>query len=463
MFKQVDLEILLKNKKISQKTYDKVKIAKQYIERKYNLKTIKNTEYNTILEKINSLEISDEEKLKIISEMKHLESQDLRKARQKQTIRDYESLKIIGRGAFGEVHVCREIKTGKIVAVKKIRKDLLAKKNQIIHIRNEQLFMSKVKSPWIVELYASFQEDDYLYLIMEFLPGGDFMNLLIEKDKLTEEESKFYIAELILAVESIHKLDCIHRDIKPDNILIDKSGHIKLSDFGLAKVSDDLYANNQMTKKSFNSKKHEKQYSCVGTAYYVAPEVLKKKGYGKEIDWWSVGVIFYEMLVGYAPFCSEDTQDVCIKIINYEKYLQVPPEIKLTKEAMDLMKRMISDPNKRLGKNGADEIKAHPFFKGIDWENIRNQLKPPFIPDIANDYDTKYFDTFDEVTPFYPPVKKIKRRKDMEYLGFTYKADSEYNIDKVYKNVVQIVDNLKAENAEKEEEKKEKTNENGTK
>jgi serine/threonine kinase 38 len=463
MFKQVDLEILLKNKKISQKTYDKVKIAKQYIERKYNLKTIKNTEYNTILEKINSLEISDEEKLKIISEMKHLESQDLRKARQKQTIRDYESLKIIGRGAFGEVHVCREIKTGKIVAVKKIRKDLLAKKNQIIHIRNEQLFMSKVKSPWIVELYASFQEDDYLYLIMEFLPGGDFMNLLIEKDKLTEEESKFYIAELILAVESIHKLDCIHRDIKPDNILIDKSGHIKLSDFGLAKVSDDLYGNNQMTKKSFNPKKHEKQYSCVGTAYYVAPEVLKKKGYGKEIDWWSVGVIFYEMLVGYAPFCSEDTQDVCIKIINYEKYLQVPPEIKLTKEAMDLMKRMISDPNKRLGKNGADEIKAHPFFKGIDWENIRNQLKPPFIPDIANDYDTKYFDTFDEVTPFYPPVKKIKRRKDMEYLGFTYKADSEDNIDKVYKNVVQIVDNLKAENAEKEEEKKEKTNENGTK
>ena len=453
MFKQIDLEILLKNKKISQKTYDKVKIAKQEIERKYNLKTIKNTEYNTILEKINSLEISDEEKLKIISEMRHIESEDLRKARQRQTIRDYESLKIIGRGAFGEVHVCREIKTGKIVAVKKIKKDLLSKKNQIIHIRNEQLFMSKVKSPWIVELYASFQEDEYLYLIMEFLPGGDFMNLLIEKDKLTEKESKFYIAELILAVESIHKLDCIHRDIKPDNILIDKNGHIKLSDFGLAKVSEDLYGSNQMMKKSFNPKKHEKQYSCVGTACYVAPEVLKKKGYGKEIDWWSVGVIFYEMLVGYAPFCSEDTQDVCIKIINYEKYLQVPPEIKLSKEAMDLMKRMISDPNKRLGKNGADEIKAHPFFKDVDWENIREKMKPPFIPDIENDYDTKYFDTFDEVTPFYPPTKKFPKRKDMEYIGFTYKRDSEDNIDKI-KNV--IVDNLKNENNEKE-------NENATK
>ena len=180
MFKEIPLETLLKNKKISQRTYDKVKIAKQYIERKYNLKTLKNTEYNAILEKINSLEVSDEEKLKILSEMRHLESEDLRKGRQKQTIRDYESKAIIGRGAFGEVHVCREIKTDKIVAVKKIKKDLLAKKNQIIHVRNEQLFMSKVKSPWIVELKASFQEDDYLYLIMEFLPGGDFMNLLIE-------------------------------------------------------------------------------------------------------------------------------------------------------------------------------------------------------------------------------------------------------------------------------------------
>jgi len=463
MFKEIPLETLLKNKKINQRTYNKVKIAKQYIERKYNLKTLKNTEYNAILEKINSLEVSDEEKLKILSEMRHLESEDLRKGRQKQTIRDYESKAIIGRGAFGEVHVCREIKTDKIVAVKKIKKDLLAKKNQIIHVRNEQLFMSKVKSPWIVELKASFQEDDFLYLIMEFLPGGDFMNLLIEKDKLTEEEARFYIAELILAVESIHKLDCIHRDIKPDNILIDKDGHIKLSDFGLAKVSENLYEQNNMKDENFNPKKmtHKKLYSCVGTAYYVAPEVLIKKGYGQEIDWWSVGVIFFEMLVGYAPFCAQETQEVCFKIINHEKYLQVPPEIKLSKEALDLMNRMISDPNKRLGKNGASEIKAHPFFNGIDWENIRTTMKPPFVPELKNDYDTKYFETFDEIEPFYPPTKKIKKRKDIEYLGFTYNVDSEENRDKFYKNVVQIVDNIKSgeeekENNEKENKEKEK-------
>ncbi len=461
MFKEIPLETLLKNKKISQRTYDKVKIAKDYIERKYNLKTIKNTEYNIILEKINSLEVSDEEKLKILSEMRHLESEELRKSRQsqKQTIRDYESLAIVGRGAFGEVHVCREKKTGNIVAVKKIKKELLAKKNQIIHIRNEQLFMSKVKSPWIVELKASFQEGDYLYLIMEFLPGGDFMNLLIEKDKLTEEEAKFYLAELILTVESIHNLDCIHRDIKPDNILIDKNGHIKLSDFGLAKVSDTLYEKNSLKDENFNPKKktHKKLYSCVGTAFYVAPEVLTKKGYGQEIDWWSVGVIFFEMLCGYAPFCAEETQEVCKRIMDFKKYLVVPPEIKLSKEAEDLIKKLIDDPNKRLGKKGSEEIKSHPFFKGVDWENIRTTMKPPFIPDIKNDADTKYFETFEKIEPFYPETKGIRKKKDMEYLGFTYKEDNDENI---YKNVDKIIDNFKNVEIEKENENKNENNDN---
>ena len=324
--------------------------------------------------------------------------------------------------------------------------------------------MSKVKSPWIVELKASFQEDDYLYLVMEFLPGGDFMNLLIEKDKLTEEEAKFYTAELILAVESIHKLDCIHRDIKPDNILIDKSGHIKLSDFGLAKVSDKLYDKTPTKDPNYNPNKktHQKLYSCVGTAFYVAPEVLNKKGYTQDIDWWSVGVIFYEMLVGYAPFCAQETQEVCSKILRFKEYLQVPNDVKLSKEALDLIYKMISDSNDRLGKNGSEEIKSHPFFKGIDWDNIRNTMKPPFVPDIKNDYDTKYFDVLEEEEPFYPTKKPLKRRKDMEFLGFTYKGgNNEEGIEKVYQNVKQIAENINSieddtkKNSNNEEEKKE--------
>ena len=444
MFKQLPLETLLKNKKINQRTYDKVKIGKEYLEKKYNLIHSKSNEINEIIAKINSLDISNDEKQKMLSELGHAESEELRKNRIKQTIRDYESIKIIGRGAFGEVHVCRVKKTGEIVAIKKIKKDEIIKKNQIIHIRNEQKFMSKVKSPWIVELKASFQDNDFLYLVMEFLPGGDFMNLLIEKDKLTEEEAKFYTAELILAVESIHKLDCIHRDIKPDNILIDKTGHIKLSDFGLAKVSEKLYEQNSTKTPNYNPNKrtHQKLYSCVGTAFYVAPEVLKKKGYSQEIDWWSVGVIFYEMLVGYAPFYAEETQEVINKVLG--KIWEVPEEINLSKEALDFMNRMMSDPNERLGKNGSEEIKSHPFFKGVDWDNIRNNMKPPFIPDIENDYDTKYFETFEEIEPFYPHKKSIKKRQG-EWIGLTYKGNNEEEINKV-KRIAENINNIEEEN-----------------
>ena len=163
------LETLLKSKIISQKTYNKVTITKNYIERKYNLKTIQNTEFNEIIKKINQLSIPENEKEKIKKDLYEKEVKKKRKTQQKQTIYNYESLKIIGRGAFGEVHVCREIKTGKIYAIKKIKKETIELKNQLMHIRNEQLLMSKVKSPWIVELKSSFQEGDYLYLVMEFL------------------------------------------------------------------------------------------------------------------------------------------------------------------------------------------------------------------------------------------------------------------------------------------------------
>ena len=426
MLTEKSLDQLLKEKLISQRTYDKVLLSKQYIERKYNFKMHKNNEMKDFIDKLNLYNINKEKINQIKTEIYEKEMKNYRKARKKQSIRDYESISIIGRGAFGEVHVCREKETGNIVAIKKIKKDILIIKNQIIHVRNEQLFMSNVKSPWIVDLKASFQEDDFLYLVMEYCPGGDLMNLLIERDVLTEEEAKFYLAELILSIESIHKLDCIHRDIKPDNILIDSTGHIKLSDFGLAKISEKIFEN----RHDINSNTiyhHNKNYSCVGTAYYVAPEVLNKKGYGPEIDWWSAGIIFYEMLIGYAPFCSEDTSEVCYKVLNWKKFFKIPSKVKISSEAEDLIIKLINNSNKRLGKNGADEIKNHPFFKGLDWNNIR-KIKPPFIPKIKYEYDTKYFETFEEKEPFYPTPKKYPKRKDIEYLGYTYKEDNDlYN------------------------------------
>ena len=451
MEQKIPLEQLLKEHKISQRTYDKVIVAKNYIERKYNLQAAKNMEWNEIMNNINSLQICSEEKQKIKKEIYNQEVAKFRKAREKQSIRDYESIAIIGRGAFGEVHVCREKKTGKIYAIKKIKKYILIIKNQIRHILNEQILMSKASSPWIVELKASFQEDDYLYLVMEYLPGGDLMNLLIQKDTLTEKEAKFYIAELILAIESIHNLDCIHRDIKPDNVLIDKNGHIKLSDFGLAKISDKLYEKEEEKYQNYlknkkneknNKMTHNKNFSCVGTAYYVAPEVLNKNGYDKDIDWWSVGIIFFEMLVGYAPFCSKETSEVCFKVVNWKDYLKIPKKTKISEEAKDLIFKMINNSNERLGKKGAEEIKKHPFFKDVDWDNIRNS-KAPFIPELKNEYDTKYFEKFEEIETFYPSkTKNIFKRKDVEYLGYDFNKDNfENDLKTEYENAMNTINN----------------------
>ena len=266
----VPLESLLHQKKISRLTYDKVLIVKKYIERKYNLIKIKKLEDTIIKEKLKALNFPEKEKQEIQKEIQMKEKQRIIKIREKMSIFDYESLNIIGRGAFGEVHICRNKKTGEIVAIKKIKKEVLFQKNQIRHTRDEQDFLSKIKSPWIVELKASFQQGDFLYLIMEYLPGGDLMGLLIEKDVLTEEQARFYVCELILAIESVHKLNCIHRDIKPDNILIDKNGHIKLSDFGLSKVPDSL-SKEDFVNENASKNGHSRNFSCVGTAYYVAP------------------------------------------------------------------------------------------------------------------------------------------------------------------------------------------------
>ena len=192
------------------------------------------------MKKIDSLNITPEQKEELKERLLHREAERLREIRKKINIREFVPLKIIGRGAFGEVRVCRQKSTGEIVAIKKMKKSEMLNKNQLMHVRTEKEILT-ANNPWIVNLKYSFQDEQFLYLVMNYCPGGDLMNLLMKKDILTEDEARFYIAEMILAVDSVHKLNCIHRDLKPDNILIGKDGHIQLSDFGLSKISDKTF------------------------------------------------------------------------------------------------------------------------------------------------------------------------------------------------------------------------------
>lgn len=237
------------------KTYERVKIAKGYIEKKYKMKKMdedeKKREWEAVTKKLEEGKFSKPESDIIKKNLLKYEGENLRNARKKNSIYQFESLEIIGRGAFGEVRVCRDKETGEIVAVKKMKKDEMHKKNQVLHVKAEQEVLAKASCPWIVELKYSFQDDDYLYLVMEFLPGGDLMSLLMAKDILPENQAKLYAAEMVLAIEAVHELKCIHRDIKPDNVLIGIDGHIKLSDFGLSRQADhELYNDNPIELKN---------------------------------------------------------------------------------------------------------------------------------------------------------------------------------------------------------------------
>jgi len=375
----------------------------------------RNQRRETLEKQMESMKLSSDVKRKMLAKMQEEETKLTADIKKKIKLDDFVSVAIIGRGAFGEVRVVRKKDTGQVYAMKIMKKTEMLKKNQVAHIRAERDVLALADNPWVVKLHFSFQDDKNLYLVMEYLPGGDLMTILMKYDILTEEQTRFYIAETALAISSVHQLNYVHRDLKPDNILLDKDGHIKLSDFGLCKAFDSaplpyLEQYKEEAKKQAdassgadNSQAPPRQtqwksnrnrklaYSTVGTPDYIAPEVFAQTGYGSECDWWSLGVIMYECLVGYPPFYAEDPMSTCRKIVNWKKTLVFPEEAHLSPAAKDLIQRLIQESSKRIT---FDEIKRHPFFKGVHWEHIRN-TKAAIIPTVTSDIDTRNFDKFD--------------------------------------------------------------------
>ncbi|KAJ4914823.1 Protein kinase family protein [Raphanus sativus] len=435
---------------LSSTTKQKVAAAKQYIENHYK-EQMKNLnerkERRTTLEKkLADAEVCEEDQNNLLKFLEKKETEYMRLQRHKMGADDFELLTMIGKGAFGEVRVCREKNTGHVFAMKKLKKSEMLRRGQVEHVKSERNLLAEVDSNCIVKLYCSFQDDAYLYLIMEYLPGGDMMTLLMRKDTLSEDEARFYAAETVLAIESIHKRNYIHRDIKPDNLLLDRIGHLRLSDFGLCKPLDcsviegEDFSRGGVGREDITStapKRSQQEqlqhwqknrrmlaYSTVGTPDYIAPEVLLKKGYGMECDWWSLGAIMYEMLVGYPPFYADDPMSTCRKIVNWKTHLKFPEEARLSREAKDLVGKLLCNVNQRLG---ASQIKSHPWFEGVEWEKIY-QMEAAYIPEVNDDLDTQNFEKFDEedhqtqtASSKTGPWRKMLSSKDINFVGYTYK------------------------------------------
>jgi len=387
--------------------------------------------YNQFKEDIKIRKLNEDDKEKALEEYGTKETEFLRLKRTRLGLSDFKKLQVIGRGAFGEVRLVQKIDTGNVYAMKILNKKKMIAKNQEGHCWAERDILAQTEeNPWLVVMYYSFQDKSNLYLIMEFLAGGDLMTMLIKKDTLTHEETKFYMAEIVLAIDSIHKMTFIHRDIKPDNILLDSSGHVKLSDFGLCTGTKEIYKTSyhqlirddpskisgsdftSVKTRKYNGRDKERKaeywkfhrrilaYSTVGTPDYIAPEVFQSTGgYTKDCDWWSLGIVMFECLCGYPPFCSDsnDQKETYNKIMNWENELEFPADIPLQNSAIALIKSLVINAERRIGKgaSGIDHFKKHKFFRDVDWEHIRS--RPPKIEIfVSSQDDTRNFDEFPE-------------------------------------------------------------------
>uniref|UniRef100_A0A8C4DK79 Citron Rho-interacting kinase n=1 Tax=Dicentrarchus labrax TaxID=13489 RepID=A0A8C4DK79_DICLA len=329
---------------------------------------------------------------------------------------DFDVRAVVGRGRFAEVQVVREKATGDVCALKVMNKSVLRTQENMVFHEEERRILSLNSSPWIPQLLYAFQDKEHVYLAMEYLPGGDLMSLLNRyEDQFDESMAQFYLAELVEAIHAVHQLGYVHRDVKPENVLIDRTGHIKLADFGSAAR---LTANKTVAAPTVP----------IGTQDFLSPEVLAAMNggthstYGVECDWWSLGVIAYEMIYAKSPFSEGTSTKTIHNILNFQRFLKFPEQPRASKQFVDLLQRLLCGAKERLGFQG---LRCHSFFSSVDWNNLR-QVLPPFVPALHAEDDTSNFEEPEQAAP--RPASAAQRGalpagfqgQDLPFLGWFF-------------------------------------------
>ncbi|XP_042681101.1 ribosomal protein S6 kinase alpha-6 isoform X4 [Centrocercus urophasianus] len=350
----------------------------------------------------------------------------------------FELLKVLGQGSFGKVFLVRKIigpDAGQLYAMKVLKKASLKVRDRV-RTKMERDILVEVNHPFIVKLHYAFQTEGKLYLILDFLRGGDVFTRLSKEVMFTEEDVKFYLAELALALDHLHSLGIVYRDLKPENILLDEAGHIKLTDFGLSKESVD---------------QEKKAYSFCGTVEYMAPEVVNRRGHNQSADWWSFGVLMFEMLTGTLPFQGKDRNETMNMILKAKLGM---PQF-LSPEAQSLLRMLFKrNPSNRLGagSDGVEEIKRHPFFSTVDWNKLfRREIQPPFKPASGKPEDTFCFDPeFTAKTPKDSPGVPPSANAHQLFKGFSFVATTTVEDHKIspLTNILPIVQQLHGNSAQ---------------
>jgi serine/threonine protein kinase len=325
------------------------------------------------------------------------------------SVDDFRKIKVIGKGGFGRVLLVEKKDTKKVYAMKILKKGVIAARGEIEHTRTEKSVLSKLDHPFLAKLHWSFQTDENLYFVMDFINGGELFHHLSLEKRFSDERAKFYASEIVSGMEYLHAHGVIYRDLKPENLLLSHKGHIIMTDFGLSK--EGLHSENDRTG------------TFCGTPEYLAPEIIKGEDYTKSIDWWSVGTLIYEMLTGLPPFYTDDEENMYHKIMTSEIDFSKPL---FTPEAQDIIRKFLNrDPTQRL--QDPQEIKSHPWFRNIDWVKLEKlEITPPFIPSVRSADDVSNIDeeflrenvnADDDDEHQAVPVKKE------DFINFTFAAD----------------------------------------